>query len=270
VTRVAGFELPIDVAAATAAAAARSTFPLVVEWHPLVSSTMDLARLAAEGGAPEGLVIVADAQTAGRGRRGRLWSSPPGAGAYVSFVLRPPETMRGRPLSLLTLAAGVATRTAIARASGLAPNLKWPNDLLCGRRKLAGILAEASGLTTTWSAVVLGVGVNLWRTAHPEDVEARATSIEAELGRRIDRAKLLEELLVAVPAAYEELRAGGADDILRAWRAAAPSAVDARVEWDGPGGLVEGLTAGVADDGALLIRSADGLTRVTSGEIRWL
>ena len=231
---------------------------------------MDAARDAAECGGPEGLVVLADTQTAGRGRRGHSWSSPAGAGIYASFVFRPPETMRGRPLSLLTLAAGVGTRTAVMRASGLTPDLKWPNDLLCGPGKLAGILAEALGLATSSAAVIVGVGVNLQRASHPPDVERRATSIEEELGRPIERTRLLEELLVSVPEAYATLRAGGADDILRAWREAAPSARDAHVEWNSPSGPRRGITAGVDDEGALLIRAGDRLERVISGEVRWL
>ena len=231
---------------------------------------MDAVREAAEAGAPEGLVVIADAQTAGRGRRGHSWSSPAGAGIYVSFLFRPPAAMRGRRLSLLTLAAGVGVRRAIVAATGLAPGLKWPNDLLCGPRKLAGLLAEGLGLTTESAAVVIGVGVNVRRASHPPAVERRATSIEEELDRSASRERLLEALLVEVPAAYALLRGGSAGDILRAWREAAPSACDAAVEWEGPSGPTQGVTAGIDDDGALLIRSGDRLERVISGEVRWL
>jgi BirA family biotin operon repressor/biotin-[acetyl-CoA-carboxylase] ligase len=231
---------------------------------------MDSVRDAAEAGAPEGLVVIADRQTAGRGRRGHSWSSPAGAGIYASFLFRPSEAMRGRSLSLLTLAAGVGARRAIVTASGLVPDLKWPNDLLCGPRKLAGILAEGITLTSASSAVVIGVGINVKRASHPPQVERRATSLEEELGQPVGRGRLLEELLVAMPAAYAVLRDGGSGDILRAWRAAAPSASDAAVEWDGPSGPRQGMTAGIDDDGALLIRSGDRLERVISGEVRWL
>ena len=262
---------PAGIAAAVAAASARSPIALSVQWYPSVASTMDTAREAADGGAAEGLAIIADEQTAGRGRRGRSWSSPPGAGLYLSFVLRPPQTMIGRPLSLLTLAVGVAVQAAVVRASGVAADLKWPNDLLYGGQKLGGILAEGAGLATPASAVVVGVGVNLGIAAHPPDVDERATSLEAALGAAPDRARVLEELLVAIPSTYVSLRSGGADDILRAWRSVAPSAVAARVEWNEPAGVRRGVTEGVDDQGALLIRRDDGgVERVIAAELRWL
>ena len=232
---------------------------------------MDVASEAVQGGAPEGLVIVADEQTAGRGRRGRQWSSPPGTGLYVSVVLRPPlDTMSGELLSFVTLAAGVAVREAIARASGVSADLKWPNDLMLGRRKLAGILAEGSAIGTPTQAVVLGIGVNVLRDSHPPEIAARVASLEEELGRGVDRMSLLEEILVAVPTHYDHLRRGDVDGILRAWRDAAPSAHGMPVEWDATDGIRRGVTAGVDAAGALLIRTAQGVERVVAGEVRWL
>ncbi len=126
------------------------TFTLDIRRYASVGSTMDLAAEAVQAGAAEGLVIVADEQTAGRGRRGRSWSSPAGAGLYLSFVLRPTlDADAGvRLLALVTLAAGVAVRESIINASGLVPELKWPNDLVVDRRKLAGILAEGFAIGT--------------------------------------------------------------------------------------------------------------------------
>lgn len=264
-----GSPVPAEIAAAGHAARTRSPLPLEIRWFASLASTMDVATRAADSGAAEGLVVIAGEQTAGRGRRGHGWSSPPGAGLYVSFLLKPPSHAPPRVLSTLTLAAGVATRAAIERASGLAPDLKWPNDLMCGRRKLAGILAESVGIGTGVPAVILGIGINLLNASHPPDVEHRATSLEAELGRRIDRGLLVEELLVAVPVIYVRLRGGDADGILREWRDAAPSAVGTRVEWDAAAGLAHGITAGIDEEGALLIRTAAGVERVISGEVRW-
>ena len=112
-----------------------------------IGSTNDVASALAAGGDREGAVVIADAQTAGRGRRGRIWFSPPGAGLYVSVVLTPARASGAaeRATALLTLAAGVALAEAVERVTGLAPAIKWPNDLLIGRRKLAGILAEGVG-----------------------------------------------------------------------------------------------------------------------------
>jgi hypothetical protein len=175
---------PPDVLSAFQAATARAaSLRLDLRWYPTVTSTMDVAEEAAQAGAPEGLVIVAEEQTRGRGRRGRAWSSPSGGGVYLTFVLRPPLEPTGGPtLALLTLAAGVAARDAIGRASEFWPELKWPNDLMVGRRKLAGILAEGIGLGRPDQTVLVGLGVNLLAVAHPGEIAARATSLEAELG----------------------------------------------------------------------------------------
>jgi BirA family biotin operon repressor/biotin-[acetyl-CoA-carboxylase] ligase len=243
---------------------------LDLRWYPSVPSTMDVAAEAVQAGAAEGMVFCADEQTAGRGRRGRVWSSPPGAGLYFSVVLRPAHDPLGdnRVLALVTLTAGVAVREAIAHATGLVAELKWPNDVVLGRRKLAGILAEGVSVGTPEQAVVLGVGINVMRWSHPPEVEARALSLEGELGRPIDRAVLLEELLVSLSGWYDRLRRGDADDILRAWRDAAPSARGARVEW--AAGTRRGTTAGVDETGALLVDTGVGIERVIAGELQWL
>jgi BirA family biotin operon repressor/biotin-[acetyl-CoA-carboxylase] ligase len=244
---------------------------LDVRWFPTVTSTMDVAAEAADAGAGEGLVIVAEEQTAGRGRRGRPWSSPAGSGLYVSFVFRPPAEALSAPLlAPLTLAAGVAVRRAIIGATGLTPELKWPNDVVVGRRKLAGILAEGVGIGTAAQTVILGVGINVSGASHPGEIAQRATSLEAELGHAIEREPVLEELLIQIPAAYDQLRRGDADDILRSWRQASASAVGSAVEWTAVEGVRRGTTAGIDDDGALLVRTAGGTERVVAGEVRWL
>lgn len=231
---------------------------------------MDVALEAVRAGAPEGTVIVADEQTTGRGRRGRHWSSPPEAGVYVSFVFRPPVgAISNRLLPLLTLVAGVGVRAAITLATGFVPELKWPNDVVVGRRKLAGILAEGIDIGAPTQSVVLGVGVNTRRAAHAPDIAERATSLEQEVGKTVDQQQVLDALLLEVPGAYDALRRGAVDDILRTWREAAPSARGAHVEWDTIAGTNSGVTAGIDDAGALLIRTATGIDRVMSGELRW-
>lgn len=231
-----------------------------VRWHPSVPSTMDVAAALAAEGARHGVVVAAEEQTAGRGRRGNAWASPPGAGLYFSFIARP----RDAALSLITLAAGVGVRDGIAAATGLAPDLKWPNDLLVGRRKLAGILAEGHAIGTAAQAVVIGVGVNLQPAAYPPDVAVRATSLEGELGRPVDRdavlAAMLDALLARLAALHET-----PGDILRAWRAASPSATGTRVTWDGR----HGVTAGIDDTGALLVTTATGVERIIAGDLHW-
>lgn len=235
----------------------------------VVTSTMDVAAEAATRGAAEGWTVVAEEQTAGRGRRGRRWASPPGAGLYCSIVLRPRVAPGGPLLPLLTLAAGVGLREGVRAATGLAAELKWPNDLVVGRRKLAGILAEGMGLGAPDQAVVLGIGINVRSTAYPPDVAPRATSLEAELGRAVDRQVVLAEVLRAVGAAYEDLAAGRADAVRRRWEEASPTARGAAVTWETPEGPRRGRTAGLDTSGALLVDTPTGRERLVGGEVRW-
>lgn len=176
-----------------------------LRWVEVIDSTNRRLLEEARRGAPEGVVLVADHQTAGRGRLGRRWVEPPGSSLLCSVLLRPrrpPEEWH-----TLTVALALAARTAIGATAGVTPDVKWPNDLEVGQRKVAGILAEAFGGPTP--AVVLGIGINVnWpRDAPvPPDVAARATSLSWVAGRDVDRAELavrmLEELdrLVDLPA----------------------------------------------------------------------
>jgi BirA family transcriptional regulator, biotin operon repressor / biotin---[acetyl-CoA-carboxylase] ligase len=234
-------------------------------------STNDVAASLIGSGAGEGTVVIADAQTAGRGRRGRSWHSPPGAGLYVSVVLTPSRSSApDRATSLLTLTAGVALADAVERVTGIAPAIKWPNDLLVGRRKLAGILAEGVPGRTGLHAVVLGYGINVLAASFPPDLAPRVTSLESELGRVVDRAALLAESLATLSERYAELMTGGFDAILDAWRSRSFGSRGARVEWDVPGGVRTGITDGIDGMGALLVRSAEGLVeRIVAGEVRW-
>ncbi|MDO8679390.1 MAG: biotin--[acetyl-CoA-carboxylase] ligase [Acidobacteriota bacterium] len=255
--------LPDEVSAALSALRARRPdVQIDLRWHASATSTMDLASELALSGASHGVVVGADEQSAGRGRRGHEWQSPAGAGLYFSMVTR--SSLVSTSLPLLTLAAGVGVREGIRAATGLAADLKWPNDVMIGRRKLAGILAEGLALGTREQAVIIGVGLNLQPAAYSPDVAARATSLEGELGRAIDRGTVLGDVLAGLwdsLAALERNR----DDILQAWRAASPSSTGTRVERD----MTHGTTAGIDDAGALLVRTADGMERIIAGELQW-
>jgi len=237
----------------------------------VTGSTNDIAAALAVHDASDGAVVVADAQTAGRGRRGREWFSPPGSGLYVSVVLRPGRSARSggdRAARLLTLATGVALVDAVHAATGLAVDLKWPNDLYIGRRKLAGILAEAAGAGPQ-DAIVLGYGINVRTAAYPPELGDRATSLESELGRHIDRAVVLVESLASLAQRYDDLLAGRFDAILDAWRARAPGSKGSRVTWIGASGSASGVTAGIDEEGALLVVVDDRVERIVAGELTW-
>ena len=259
--------VPSDIAEALARAGSRlGRFGTPLSWHEEVGSTNDVAIAAAETGAPEGFVVAANAQSQGRGRVGRSWSSPPGAGLYVSVVLRP----AGPALRLLTIAAGVAIAEGVHAASGLETCVKWPNDVHVGSRKLAGILAEAGSSAGDVDYVVLGFGINIRRAAYPPDVAARATSIESELGRQMDRGLVLAECLAALANRYDMLQGGAAGDVIAAWRTRAVVHMGRAVEWDVDGGLRQGRAEDIDATGALLVRVKDQIVRVISGEVRWL
>lgn len=236
-----------------------------------IGSTNDFAATLADHGAPEGATVVASTQTAGRGRMGRQWFSPLGAGLYVSVVCRD-----GAAIPFITLAGGVAVAEGIRMATGLPVQIKWPNDVVVTdghfasrRRKLAGILAEGSSTGTGVQHVILGFGVNLRPAAYPPDLADRATSIETELGRAPDEAAVLVEILVALDALLEQVSAGSTQPLLERWRNLAPSASGSAVAWDTPAGTMTGTSAGIADDGALLVKTSGGIERIISGEVRW-
>ena len=239
-------------------------------YFPTVGSTNDIAAEIAAAGAAEGVVVLADRQTSGRGRRGRSWFSPASSGLYVSIVLRPAraEVDPARATALLTLAAGVALAEAIEDASGLRVELKWPNDLYIGRRKVGGILAETAG-GAPGSTVVLGYGINVGAAAFPPELGDHATSLESALGRPVDRTPVLVESLAAMGRRYGDLLDGRYDAILDAWRARAPASIGARVAWSTLTGRQSGITRGIDEHGALLVQSDSRLERIVAGELTW-
>jgi BirA family biotin operon repressor/biotin-[acetyl-CoA-carboxylase] ligase len=264
-----GDPLPGDFAEALERAKGRlgPLAPRVV-FFSSIGSTNDVASSLAASEEVEGLVVCADAQTAGRGRRGRSWLSPPGGGLYVSVVWTPARarTDRDRAATLVTLAAGVALAEAIERATALRVDLKWPNDLYVARRKLAGILAEGAAN----DAVVLGYGINIGPMTFSQELADRATSLETELGHPVDRAHVFAETLVALARRHEDLLDGRFDAILDAWRERAPAGRGAHVSWTTPAGVCAGVTAGIDDRGALLVRAGDRVERIVGGEVSWL
>jgi BirA family biotin operon repressor/biotin-[acetyl-CoA-carboxylase] ligase len=244
----------------------------VIHYFPTLGSTNDAASTFSARAVddPEGLIVIADEQTAGRGRRGHTWFSPPRSGLYVSVVLTPARA-RAEPMraaSLLTIAAGVALAEAIETATGLRVDMKWPNDLCVGRRKLGGILAETAG-DPLRHPTVLGYGINVRATAYPPEIALRATSLDGELRCAVDRDALLVETLTALARRYDDLLDARFDAILDAWRARAPAAHGARVSWTMLDGPQSGITSGIDADGALLVRVGDRTERIVSGELTW-
>ena len=269
---------------ASAFAAVRDRLPPLgdrISYFHTIGSTNDVALTLAAGIDNEGAVVIAEEQTKGRGRRGRAWFSPPLSGLYVSIVLKPSRarTDPERATGLLTLAAGVGLAEAIEEVTGLRAEIKWPNDVLVARRKLAGILAEGVGGDQSGRfadgarggmMVVLGYGINVGLMSPPPDLADRVTSLESELGRPIDRAALCAETLAAISRCYQDLLSGRFDAILDRWRERAPTSRGARVMWNTSPVPQTGITAGIDDRGALLVRIGDRVERIVAGELAWL
>lgn len=236
--------------------------------EPTVSSTNDVASARAAAGAAEGLVVIADEQTAGRGRLGRTWASPAGAGLYVSVLLRPPHEVAG----LLTLVGGLAIAEGLRESTGLPIEIKWPNDLLApgSTRKLAGILVEATSTSGRLEYAVFGYGINLRPALYPAEVRARATSLAEELGRDVDAAQVLACTLGALDRRYHDLRQGNGRRLLERWQELAPRVRGTTVEWRDRQSVKSGVTAGIDDDGALLVRTGAGLERIVAGDVNWI
>ena len=258
--------LPADLAARLRPAAARlGPFGGRVRHYGQVRSTNDVAAELADQGAPHGTVVVADAQTAGRGRHGNRWFSPVGTGLYVSVLLR----MVSVPV--LTLAVGVAVAEALRAGEGLEATLEWPNDVVvagAGRpRKVAGILVEATTVHGRVERVIVGIGVNLREAVWPAELAERAGSVEGLTGRRVDPARLLVELLAALATRSAEIESGALAGLLARWAALAPSSRGTSVEWSVGAVRHRGVTEGVDEHGALLVRVGTRLERLVGGEV---
>jgi BirA family transcriptional regulator, biotin operon repressor / biotin---[acetyl-CoA-carboxylase] ligase len=225
-----------------------------------IGSTNDAAMAAGRAGEPEGLAILADQQTGGRGRLGRSWASLPGLGVYTSILLRPPVPPLLAPL--LTLMAGLATAEAIEAVGQVTPTLKWPNDVLCDGRKVAGILTEMTTMGQQIGQVAIGVGINVRHRAtdFPADVKDTATSIELAAGRSVDRGEVAAALYNAMDRWYAVFCHNGTDTILRQARGRTatlgrPVTVLAdQQRW-------RGIALDLDTDGALLVRDETGAVR---------
>lgn len=225
-------------------------------------STNDEAGRLARAGARHGTVVIAEAQRAGRGRDGRAWQSPPGMGLYLSAVLRPPLPLVDVPP--MTLAIGIGLCDA-ARAAGASAELKWPNDLLVGGKKLAGVLVEAQSQGTRLEAVVIGIGVNLGGEL-PDAVAATAITLEQATRTVIDREAFIAALLAHVERWVDRYVAMGLEEIIPAWQDRMALGLAARATVDGA--ALDGVVFGLDDDGALLLRDGGGtLHRVRSGDV---
>jgi BirA family biotin operon repressor/biotin-[acetyl-CoA-carboxylase] ligase len=219
----------------------------MIHRYATIDSTMTAAARL-----PLGDIVVADEQTAGQGRHGHTWHSEPGAGLYVSIVLA--------PTPVLTLALGLAAADAIVQSTGIACDLRWPNDLMLGPRKVAGILVQLVD-----GRAIAGIGVNVNHTAFPPELSEEATSLRLHAGRAFPREEILSALLRAIETYISEPK----EAILRLFENASSYARGRRVTVALPEGTIEGATAGLNPDGFLIVRRDDGTdTLVLAGGVR--
>jgi BirA family transcriptional regulator, biotin operon repressor / biotin---[acetyl-CoA-carboxylase] ligase len=233
--------------------------PTILRLETIDSTNLEAIRQA-KSGAKEGLCIVAREQTAGRGRLDRTWQSPKDAGLYLSLVLRPRIEMNQWPL--LSLASALAVSDALLRACSLKPDIKWPNDVCVNDRKLCGILAETIE-TPSGAAAIIGIGINLKRTALPDDLRQTATSIEEVIGSEPDTEQALSELLNAFGERYDILQSSdGCEHTIREWCASSSYAYERRVRVSLENERFTGITRGLDRDGALRVETDDGQIRI--------
>lgn len=239
----------------------------VVHHYDTIDSTSLRAMELARAGAAEGEVVVAEGQSGGRGRLGRSFFSPSGVSLYTSIILRPPLPPLRAPV--VTLVAGLAVAEAVERHAGLRPGLKWPNDVHLGEKKACGILTEMESEADRILHVVCGIGVNLNvpEEAFPGELRPVATSILAATGRRIDRPAFAADLFTSFERHYDAFLREGFGPLRERWEALSVLR-DRSVVVSGAGERLEGIVAGLDDDGCLRVRTAGGeITRVMAGDV---
>ncbi|MBI4824834.1 MAG: biotin--[acetyl-CoA-carboxylase] ligase [Nitrospirae bacterium] len=232
------------------------------------ASTNDLVmKIDEENERPEGIIVVADSQTAGRGRMGRNWISPPGVNLYFTALLKPGFPAIEAPL--LTLTAAVACVSAIRNFTSLNAEIKWPNDLLVDGRKTGGILLDMKTYDDKIKFVAVGIGinVNMDPSIFPEDIKPFSTSLSEECGRTIDRVELFGKILAELEKWYKAVLAGGKDSMLQKWREFS-STLGQNVSVKMYDKVISGIAEDIDDTGALIIKlPSGGYEIVNAGDV---
>jgi len=229
-------------------------------------STNRVALELGHTGEPEGAVILAEEQTAGKGRAGRTWQSDRAAGIYVTLLLRPRLAPVQAPL--LTMMAGLSARAAIEGTTGLAADLKWPNDLMIGGKKVGGILTEMHAEPSQVRFVIVGIGLNVNQEKFAEDLGATASSLRIETGKQVSRLELLVRLLREFESDYNRFSREGTASVTQRFEAVSSYARGKRVRVTNGLESFSGTTAGLGQEGLLQVKRDDGeLVTVISGDV---
>jgi BirA family transcriptional regulator, biotin operon repressor / biotin---[acetyl-CoA-carboxylase] ligase len=229
-------------------------------------STNRVALELGNAGEPEGTVVMAEEQTAGRGRAGRGWHSERGTGLYFTLLLRPRLSPAQAPL--LTMLAGISAQAAIQAQTGLSPELKWPNDLLLGGKKAGGILTEMYAEPNAVKFVIIGIGINVNQEKFPAELSAVATSLRKESGKMTYRLELLVRLLTQFESDYNRFLREGASFVVERFQSLTPFVKGRRVRVETGAETYLGTTAGLSPDGFLLVSRENGpVVTVIAGDV---
>lgn len=232
-------------------------------------STNQKAIELARAGAPEGTTVIAEEQTAGRGRFDRRWYSPPGEGLYHSIILRPSIPPAAAPV--LTLLVAVALVDSLKSGYEISADIKWPNDILVMGKKCAGILSEMEATNEELDFVVVGIGVNLNQRVFPPEVGDLATSVLLEAGSSCEPEEFRQRLFGQLDSCYQTFKREGAAWVIEQWINRSSFAYDRAVSVDLGQGRFSGISCGLREDGALLVKTGDGrITSVVAGDlVQW-
>lgn len=230
-----------------------------------IDSTNSYLLDLGDKGFPEGTVAVADEQTGGRGRFGRTWKAEPRSNLLFSILLRPDFLGRDE-IFILSFGAAVAVAEAIESTAGVEPELKWPNDVLLGGRKVCGILVESDFEGDRLSHIVVGIGLNVNQSGFPEEIRDRAVSLSMAAGKKFDREELLSVILSRFSAVYEDLKTGDLYSVMRRWRKRSRM-FGKKIRLRLADKVFEGVLDDVADDGSIQVLTPSGMLRFTAGEI---
>ncbi|MGN0512775.1 MAG: biotin--[acetyl-CoA-carboxylase] ligase [Lachnospiraceae bacterium] len=237
-----------------------------IYYYDEVDSTNNVAKKLAEDGAPHGTLVITEMQTAGKGRRGRNWSSPKGSGIWMTFILRP--QIGPDRASMLTLVSAMAVQKAIENETGLKAVIKWPNDIVVNGKKVCGMLTEMSAEPEWINYVVVGIGINANTKKFPEEIADVATSLSIELGRDITRSNLVAGFGAAFEGYYDRfIKNGDMSDLMDEYNKNLAN-LDNKVKILDPKGEYTGISKGINKEGELLVTDEDGNERIVrSGEV---
>lgn len=222
-----------------------------IVYYDETDSTNKQARMLAREGAAHGTLVIADRQSAGRGRRGRSWISPAGEGVFMSLIVRPDAPPS--EVAKLSLTLALAVSRAIERETGLDARIKWPNDIVIGGRKVCGLLLEMDATAQKVESIVAGVGINVHQTAFDEEIENTASSLDLLLGKRVSRSAIVRAFLTE----FERAMTLADEEMMDAYRERSAT-IGQRVQVIGLSSSYTGMATGITESGTLLVAQDDG------------